>query len=185
MKKSKDSRRTRRHPLRTVIILLVLAFAGVIFAKLLFDSSPAKNSTDSSTDNSTAFSTEPVENRPTPNLTKSEEYPKEKEIEKYEGENPNTLLSLTGSITTARVSGENLIIRVSIDQYLSSGTCSLSLKSENNSFETTVPIFNDASTSTCEGFDIPKSSLMPGIYSIDINLTSGEKSGTISGEVSL
>ena len=185
MKRSNNSRHTRRRPLKTVVILLILAIAGVLFAKLLFDSS-AKNSTESSTDNSTTFSTNPVENSSaSSNTSSSGELPKKKEVEKYDGSNPNDSPSLTGAINTARISGEMLIIRVSIDQYLSSGDCSLSLTSENDVFESSSPIISDVSTSTCEGFDIPVSSLKSGNYSININLSSGEKFGVIMGEVSL
>ena len=113
----------------------------------------------------------------------------EKEKEKtgqYEGENPNKASGITGVITYAGVSGSNLMIRVNIDQYLNGGTCSLGLKKDgNNIYSDTAPIVDSASTSTCEGFNVPVSSISSGKLNIVINITSGDKSGTITGEVTV
>ena len=76
-----------------------------------------------------------------------------------------------------------MIIRMSINQYLGSGVCSLTL----GDYSSTVNISPSASTSTCEGFDIPLSDLgnLSGKVNFTINLQSGDKTGTITGEVSL
>ena len=49
------------------------------------------------------------------------------EIPQYDGEDPNMAEELSGALTYVGVSGNNLLIRVNIDQYLSSGTCRLEL----------------------------------------------------------
>lgn len=93
--------------------------------------------------------------------------------------------SLTGTITTARLSGDKLIIRVSIDQYLSSGICTLTLSDSASSISRTASIIPEVSTSTCEGFDLPVSelsSLVPPI-NININLSSGDLVGELTGSV--
>lgn len=105
---------------------------------------------------------------------------------KYEGEDPNTLSSLTGSITSTEVVDETLYVYVNIDQYLSDGTCSLTMTSGSLSYTATAKLFADVSTSSCEGFAIPVSELSGGKnWSISIDLVSGDKSGVITGETSI
>ncbi len=104
-----------------------------------------------------------------------------KKVTPYEGGNPNASESLTGNIIYAGAAGDNLMIRVDIDQYVS-GTCKLTLSGATN-YETTANLIADVSTSTCAGFDIPLSSLASGHYYINIRLTAGDKTGTITGEV--
>ena len=111
----------------------------------------------------------------------------DKTPEQYSEENANTTETITGTITTARFSGDNLIIRVNIDQYLSSGTCELTLTdSASNTFSKVANISPSAFTSTCEGFDLTTTDLNPIArppVDINIKLISGEKTGTITGRV--
>ena len=116
---------------------------------------------------------------------------KEKVVQ-YEGEDPNTEAGLSGVVTYAGVSGEKLMVRVSIDQYLTSGTCELSLKKDGAViYSDTAGIVGSASTSTCEGFDILTSSLGAngatgaGKIEININISAGGRSGVISGEAEI
>ena len=103
----------------------------------------------------------------------------------YDGDNPNLDNSLTGFLSTARFSNDKLIIRVVTDQYLSSGTCTLVLSDGANRLEKTARLIPDASTSTCEGFDIANFELTSFTrpINVEINLLSGDKSGTINGSV--
>ena len=108
------------------------------------------------------------------------------EIVQYEGKNPNEEESITGAITYASISGENLMIRINIDQYLSSGNCELTLKRDGKIiFEDSAAVMDAVSTSTCEGFNVPVAELGSGQVVIDVFVKSGDKSGTISGEVKL
>lgn len=109
------------------------------------------------------------------------------EVVQYEGENPNNATDLTGVVTYAGLVGDKLTIRVNINQYLSGGSCALRLLYEDdiNVYSETVNIVNSASTSTCEGFDVPSAGRASGKYLIVIDLTSDGKSGVISGEVNL
>lgn len=108
------------------------------------------------------------------------------EMVQYDGEDPNEGTSVTGVITYASVNGGNLMIRMNIDQYLSGGNCKLSLV-QNGAvvFEATAVVIDAVSTSTCEGFNVPMAGLGGGKTMINIVVTSGDKSGTISGEVEL
>ncbi|MBR2586985.1 hypothetical protein IKE71_01265 [Candidatus Saccharibacteria bacterium] len=105
--------------------------------------------------------------------------------EKFDGPDPNQGESLTGYLTAARFDGEKLVLRVNIDQYLPGGTCSLEISDGTRSLQKTANISPVASTSSCEGFDVPTSELkgFSRPLNIKIALTSGAKSGTIEGNV--
>ncbi|MBR3230847.1 hypothetical protein IKF73_02370 [Candidatus Saccharibacteria bacterium] len=109
------------------------------------------------------------------------------ETVQYEGEDPNVAEELSGVVTYAGVTGEKLMIRVNINQYLSSGTCELRLLLEDDVvvYSDTAGIVSAATTSTCEGFDVPVAGWGAGKYAIIINMTAGEKTGVINGEVKL
>ena len=180
-------RRRRISPLKLAFWLILALLAGFVaynMYRFFFDKSydlPASGISD----------IKPVEVSPEKS---SEEKPKEaekedsddgKSIKQNEGSDPNASPSLTGSLTSANKSGDNLVIRVNIDQYLSSGTCSLKLENNGTLIEKSANIFPTASTSSCEGFDVPLSELSSGTWNIIINLASGEKTGEIKGEVNL
>lgn len=112
---------------------------------------------------------------------------KEKEsVVAYEGNNPNNAGGLTGVLTYAGVNGEYLMIRVNIDQYLTSGKCELGI-TQNGAvvYGETVNIVSAASTATCEGFNVPVSAIGSGDFEVEIRLNSGEKNGVIKGGVSI
>ena len=52
-------------------------------------------------------------------------------------------------------------------------------------YNDTAPVIDSASTSTCEGFNIPLNKLTTGTVRVDINVTSGDRGGVISREISL
>ena len=120
-------------------------------------------------------------------IEKNEPMEKKEEVIQYDGENPNETNELSGVVTYAGVTGNKLMIRVNIDQFLSGGSCKLRLVFEGDVelYSDEVNIIDSASTATCAGFDVPISGLRSGKYNIYINLSSGGKVGTISGEVSL
>ena len=110
----------------------------------------------------------------------------EKKVVQYDGEDPNEQNELTGAITYAGVSGNVLMVRVNIDQYLVEGSCVLNLTSGGaNVYSETVAIVGGPSTATCEGFDVPASVVGSGKFGVEVRLSSGDKTGVISGEVSL
>jgi hypothetical protein len=110
----------------------------------------------------------------------------EKKVPQYEGDDPNMAEELTGAITYAGVVGDKLMIRVNIDQFLTSGECKLGLRRGGaNIYNLSARIVDNVSTSTCEGFDVPISELGAGNVQIVITVQSGEKTGTIEGEVTI
>ncbi len=193
------SRRHRplyKHPLFLATVILIV-IAGIVFAVLHFTKKPS-NSSDSTVSTSqssnapksTQSSTE-TKNESTPETpadttsSDSSVSPDGKTPEKYEGADPNQGETITGSLTTARFDGNKLLVRVNIDQYLSSGTCQLTLTNGANQLEKTARLIPSASTSTCEGFDIDSAELsnFSRSINININLTSGDKTGVITGVI--
>lgn len=112
--------------------------------------------------------------------------PEKEKVKQYEGEDPNTTEEITGVITYAGVSGEKLMIRVNIDQYLSGGSCALSLlKNGATVYTDTAGISGVVETATCEGFDVPTSALGTGEIEIIITVSAEGKGGTIKGEAKI
>ena len=117
---------------------------------------------------------------------KKEEVVEKEKVVQYDGGDPNDLAELTGVVTYAGVVGENLMVRVNIDQYLSGGSCVLSVRRDGAEvYGEEVPIVDSASTATCEGFNVPVSRLGSGAAEIVIKVQSGEKSGVISGRAEI
>ena len=109
-----------------------------------------------------------------------------KEIVQYDGENPNKAESISGVVTYAGVSGERLMIRVNIDQFLDDGECILNLvRNGSTIYNDTARVVGNVATATCEGFDVPVDGIGGGATDIMITINSGEKTGAITGKVEL
>ena len=116
----------------------------------------------------------------------SERLAEEKKVKQYEGEDPNKAEELSGAITYAGVNNGRLMIGMNIDQYLGDGKCELSLIRDGKViYSADSKIMAEVSTSTCDGYSVPVNSLGSGNTEIVIKLYSGEKNGTIRGEVKL
>ena len=122
----------------------------------------------------------------TENSSKDEETAKQQKVVQYTGDDPNSLDELTGVVSYAGVNGQALMIRVNIDQYLTEGTCELTLtRGGSIIYSDTAAIVGSASTATCQGFDILTSELGEGNVEININVTADGKRGTIRGEANI
>ncbi len=109
-----------------------------------------------------------------------------KEIVQYDGENPNKAESISGVVTYAGVSGERLMIRVNIDQFLDDGECILNLvRNGSTIYNDTAMVVGNVATATCEGFDVSVDGMGGGTTDIIITVNSGERTGTIVGRVEL
>ena len=117
---------------------------------------------------------------------KSVTHEKEKELPQlYEGENANTSTRLTGAINSKSVSGDYLVIRNTINQFIDSGTCELTLTSGDTAIRRSAEIIQNPSSSSCAGFDIPLSELGSGQWSIEIYVSSENKSMTLKDAISI
>lgn len=93
--------------------------------------------------------------------------------------------SLTGTVNYAAVVDGTLSIRTTFTQAVDSGSCHLVLK--HRASGTTVTRMSDIvanpSSSTCNGFDIPASSLKSGMWDITVHISSGDMNGKLTHEV--
>ena len=113
---------------------------------------------------------------------KDEADEKEK-IVQYEGDDPNEAEELTGAVTYAGVSGDVLMIRTNIDQYLSDGKCELTLtRGGATIYNSIANIISSVATSTCDGFDVPVAELGGGEVDININLSADGRVGSLRGK---
>ena len=107
-----------------------------------------------------------------------------KDVPQYTGDNPNKSDVLSGVVSYADVSGDDLVIRVNIDQFLSEGNCTINIvKNGSVAFTQTVGIMESVSTSTCDGYKIPTSTLPKGDLQLEVLVQSGNRSGKITGRV--
>ncbi len=176
-------RRTNRVWIIIALVVLALVVGGVTFFLLNHrpttetDEAESVVEVDSAVDETTDEATSTTDEEDNFN-----------EVPQYEGENPNHLDVLTGSLIHAEPDGSDLVIRVNIDQALNSGTCTLNMTADNGGVYTAeaVIFMSGAVTSSCEGFNVPLASLATSnSWIINIALSSGGKTGTIVGEVRL
>lgn len=117
---------------------------------------------------------------------KKEETVEKTEVKQYDGEDPNRSERLTGVMTYLGVSGDDLVARVNVDQYLTSGSCEIRIiRSGEVLYNEVVSVIDSAATSTCEGFNVPLSELSTGQMQVEIKIEAGERAGVISGEVEI
>jgi len=106
----------------------------------------------------------------------------------YEGEDPNLLTELTGSITYIDIDPATNVLHsaVMLDQYLSeSGQCVYNIKRDEAIIRTASAITtNDPSNSVCGPFDISVDGLS-GSYQIEVIITGDGKRGVITSEIQI
>lgn len=190
---SSAPRRHKSHGLIwSIIFVSLIVVAAIILINLFQPLHPSSNN-PSEPDSTTSESSNPATvkgdstsiDHPDDSSDNLDPLIKDKTPQKHEGSSANASASLTGSISYTNVSNGQLSVRVNIDQFLESGTCTLHLLqgAHDNYFE--APIAFSASTSTCQGFDVDISDLPSGDYELRIDLTSSEKTGSINGKVTL
>ena len=82
--------------------------------------------------------------------------------------------------------GSVVHIRTLIDVVSSTASCTLSMKGPaNREYSTTVSTQALASSSTCQGFDIPMSSLASGAWTITVTVTDSDRTGSVVTEKTL
>ena len=191
--KTSGVRRHRYGLLVAVIFLVLIIAAGIIGYKLIksFNESPSKKSDDAAkidTHDDSKNSSD-VEESQDPKGTESHSDPdreKEKANPQYEGDNPNNSATLTGIINYIGAADDTFMVRVAIDQTISTGTCNFILTSPsgqtyNFSSETTSgPSSTYCSLNT--SFSNLKSEFGTWKVSATIKDTTGGKAGTITGE---
>lgn len=162
--------------LAIVVIVTVFIFKGI---NTSHDDNTSQNSkpTDSNVDNSDMSDDAP------------KEPPLENKAPQYEGESPNELDSLTGSIAYIDIDTETQTLHsaVSINQYLENdGQCVFNLKRGEAIIRTASAIATpDVTTSVCGPFSLSVEGLDSGVYQVEIIMTGDNKRGTITSETEI
>ncbi len=163
-------------------LVLVLLVVGIVIGM------NSSNGADNPGDNSEVVEQKDESNQDekTEQERKDEEVANQQKVKQYEGEDPNQAEELSGVVTYAGVSDDVLMIRTSIDQYLTEGSCNLTLvRGSDIIYGDTTNIVGDVSTASCEGFDVPVAVLGEGDIKILIVLNADGRVGSISGEVNI
>ncbi|QQS17665.1 hypothetical protein IPL44_01315 [Candidatus Saccharibacteria bacterium] len=176
----------KKSPKKALLIagIAVLILGGGVYAYYATRPSDDKRSAETSNNDTpkTNDETDKTNDKTTPTTLGEDgkDTPKQ-----YEGDSPNTSNSLTGVINYKSVVDGNLTLRVTIDQSLTSGTCSLKLTSAGKTVTRSASIITNPSSSTCEGFSVPVSELSSGQWAIEITVTSGNRTGTFKDRVTI
>ena len=166
------------------VIILILFVAAAAVAYLVWDAYFRDKNDDQG--ETSGGQMEVVENKASETTAEVEDVVEKPKTVQYDGEDPNELEELSGAVTHAGVAGDNLMIRVNIDQYLEEGSCELELARDGATiYNSMTGIVGNVATATCEGFDVPVSEVGGGEFEIIINLDAGGKVGVIRGEVSI
>lgn len=178
---AKKHKKQKKWIFRLIVLVLFVTAAVVVY--LVWDAyfKDKKSNEDSGQSNE---QTEIVEEVSEP--VKTGEIVEKPKVVQYDGEDPNALEELSGVVTYAGVAGENLMVRVNIDQYLEEGECELVLMRNGTTvYNSTARIIGNVATATCEGFDVPISYLGSGAMEVMVNLNSDGKSGVIQGRADI
>ncbi len=177
----------KKSPKKALLIagITVLVLGGGVYAYYATRPSDDKHSTETANNDNPKTNdegTDKTDDKTTPTSPGEDgkDTPKQ-----YEGDNPNTDKSLIGIINYKSVVDGNLTLRVTIDQSLTSGTCSLKLTSAGKTVTRSAPVITNPSSSTCEGFSVPVSELSSGQWTIEITVTSGNRTGTFKDKVTI
>lgn len=171
----------KRKPALIIGLILLMAVVALITAKVLANISQ----NNANNEPRPTIETTDQDGTGAEIATTNSDDPNDKTPRQYEGPDVNTLDYLSGVITYADAIDNELIISTTIDQYLSTGTCELTLTQGSKTVSRTASIIANPSSSTCDGFNIPLNEFNSGTWNINIKLTSGDKNGIIAGEVDL
>ncbi|MBQ3445501.1 hypothetical protein IJG29_02125 [Candidatus Saccharibacteria bacterium] len=172
------------------VVFAVLVAVAAVIVYLVWDGyfkekQPENKGEDKSSSTVEVVEKEPQVDEETEKVSK-EAAQKAEIVYSDEAENEAKYDEITGVITYAGVAGDNLMIRVNIDQYVTGGQCELALRAEGGSvYSDAAPIIDAAATATCEGFNVPLAGLPSGELNIVIYLAAGDKTGEIRGSVNL
>ena len=187
---NKNTQKTHRVPLfkRPIVlvslaVVLIAAIALTIWAFAHFSHPEPSNPQDPTPSTSSGSNT----SQPTDNQTGDEQPTEPERPSQFEGEDPNKLPELTGSITLNTHDSDTLTVAVGIDQYLSEpGTCKLDLLQDGRTLRTVeLAAIADVTTSGCGPFSVSISDLSPGTYQLRITISGDDKTGTVNGEVKI
>jgi len=167
-----------------VAVLLLCAAAYYVYGmggNILGWRSSEDTSSREETETTNVINEEPAtdEEKTTGDNIKSDSI-KESEEDDTNSNDPGEKVSVL--ITVANQAGPDspLQVRAQIGAVTNSGVCTLTLENGDRSITKTADVQALASFSTCKGFDIPSSELVPGQWSVAINYKSESREGAAS-----
>ena len=190
--KRKNKKQNKILPVVLVLIGLV-AVAGMVFAAFkllnldkLFNQDTTHQNTTSNTSDQRVITREPnPSSSAEPQSNPQQGYQEKEPVVQYSGDNPNDADRLSGAITYTGISNDTFIIRVNIDQYVREGNCILTVTGAKTSYTEAARVTDAASTSTCEGFNVPLSVIKDSNVDILIEIKADDKQGVIRGNASI
>lgn len=159
------------------IVLFTLLGASYYFKKWPFSPVPTSTSQTNSTINYT---------KPTDQQMTAGTQAKEQAAANNSPQNTDKKDTPLGVTLTTVQPGTVVYIRAMIDRVTTSAMCHLSMTGPNQkTYSAEAHTQALAGTSTCQGFNVPMSSLAPGVWKITISVTDGTLSGSATTEKEL
>lgn len=178
-----EKKKTNRTKLFVLVsVAAVVAVAATVYYSVFMNKPEGSQTTNTTPTNKTKGDTK--EQNPTSTNKPAREQEKQNN-KQYEGSPVDNNNTLTGLINYKGLSGGELVIRTTIDQAISLGTCQLKLTNGQKVVTKTAPIAQNPSSSTCQGFNVPLAELGSGNWNIDITVVSGERSATLTSTITI
>lgn len=172
-----------------IVAVVVLIIGGLATYAFIAKIGPfAEQTQNNNTSTPSSNDGIPTEEEKNPTNSPDKTPPQYEEPAKNEEQPKNNEQSdLAGIINYKAVSRGSLSIRVTIDERLESGTCTLTLTHATSGKKVTksAAVVTNPSSSTCEGFDVPVSELGSGKWNITVAVKSNNLTGKIEDTVTI
>ena len=182
--KIKNRKIRKSHNYVAIIIICFVVIAAGVCGFLIFcnRNQPEENKVE---DNQTTYTASTVTTKERPASDTTSREAEKPSVSQYDGQDANTYDELSGFINYAGVIEDNLSIRATISQTVS-GSCEVTLINDaGNKLSFTSAIDNGPSASFCSQ-DIPIAQVRGSHnWKISIIVRGNDKTGTITGEVSV
>lgn len=188
-----SSKKQKRLPLKRVLIIACIVLLVVIIGALayaykvrLWPFSSSQSSTSKGIDYNAPTKEQSNATGSTKQSGSAETTGSDPSPEPTPSTTPGQKPTVNMTITAANETGGTLYIRTLIETISSSGTCTLSMTGPNSSvYSTTVGVQANPSTSTCQGFNVPVSSLATGKWRIVINYSDSSVQASATKDISI
>jgi len=177
---SKKSRSKKKLIILVVALLVVIAGSVFAYAKL---ANPAKDQDSSATGQNNSETTKTNNNPATPQQQNAGSNQKQDIVDKDQNQSTTPPDSLTVTITAANQNGSVVNIRSLVNTVSSDGTCTLTVTNGSSKTTKTSGLQALAGSSTCQGFDLPVSSLPKGTWHIVLSVTAGNAKGSAQKDI--
>lgn len=178
------SKKTSRRKLVVLIVAVVFALLAAV-AVAYFSLRPGEPETDGSTTSSPRPNNE--DTTPQTDTSDQQSTAEEQKGQPVDATTPNTSPTIPVIITAANQNNTSstLQVRTMIEKITSTGSCVLTLTKDGQTISKSSNIQAGPNNSTCRGFDVALAELSSGVWSVKIDVTSGEQSGSASSEVTI